>query len=234
MSSYQHFFFDMDKTIAPARSPILPEMFSLLSSLKYEIVIVSGQEVNKILWQSNNLKAYRLGQNGNHAVTPEGEELWNIPLEPHHRDQILDHISEIVELLEHELNHDWDPIEDRGAQITFSPIGNTAPHDLKMAYDPDRAIRNSLLERIPFASEELIVKIGGSTSLDYIHKDRHKGNNVKKFIDLMGWDASTCVYYGDGLYPGGNDEAVIGVIDTVFVEDHLDTYEKLLVELGLK
>ncbi len=214
-------------TIAPSRQPILPEMFELLSNATQDIVIVSGQEVSKIQWQSNNLPAIVLGQNGNHAIDMNGNELWNIPLEPHHRDQILDHISEIVELLDHELNHDWNPIEDRGAQITFSPVGNTAPVEVKKTYDPDRKKRESLLAQIPFASEDLIVKIGGSTSLDYIHKDRHKGTNVQKLIDWMGWNKDECIYYGDGLFPGGNDEAVIGVIDTVLVEDHIDTYNRL-------
>jgi phosphomannomutase len=228
MSQYKHLFFDMDQTLAPARQPILPEMFEYVSSLSQDIIIVSGQEVDKIIWQSNSLPAFRLGQNGNHAVDVDAVELWNVPLEDHHRDQILDHINEIVEILEHELNHDWNPIEDRGAQITFSPIGNTAPHDLKKVYDPDRKKRESLLASIPFASEDLIVKIGGSTSLDYIHKDRHKGANVQKIIDLMKWSNDECVYFGDGLYPGGNDEAVIGVIKTVAVDDHLDCYKKLL------
>lgn len=225
---YKHLFFDMDETIAPSRQPILESMFNLLSNSGKDIVIVSGQDVEKIKWQSNNLKAYVLGQNGNHAISVDGLELWNIPLEPHYRDQILDHISEIMEILDHEVNHDWNPIEDRGAQITFSPIGNTAPVDVKKTYDPDRKKRNHFLATIPFASEDLVVKIGGSTSLDYIHKDRHKGTNVRKLIDLLGWDKDECIYYGDGLYPGGNDEAVIGVIDTVLVENHLDTEHKLI------
>lgn len=227
MKTYRHLFFDMDKTIAPARQPILTEMFEYLTSLPHDLVIVSGQDVEKIKWQSNSLRAFVLGQNGNHAVDLEGREIWYSPLEEHHRTEILDHISEVVEILEHELNHEWTPIEDRGAQITFSPIGNTAPVDIKMAYDPERTKRNSLLAQIPFASKDLIVKIGGSTSLDYIHKDRHKGTNVQKLIDLLGWDKTKCVYFGDGLHPGGNDEAVIGVIDTIPVDDHLDCYQKL-------
>lgn len=223
----KHLFFDLDKTIAPARQPILDDMFNLLASFDADIVIVSGQEVEKIKWQSNGLPAIRLGQNGNHATEADGEELWNIPLEDHHRKEILDHIDQLFAIIDHDINHEWIPVEDRGSQITFSPIGNVAPVEVKMSYDPDREKRNRMLELVPFVSDELIVKIGGSTSLDYIHKDRHKGTNVQKLIDHKGWDKESCVYYGDGLFPGGNDEAVIGVIETVPVRDHLDTYEKL-------
>ncbi|MCB9813905.1 HAD-IIB family hydrolase [Candidatus Nomurabacteria bacterium] len=227
MKSYKHLFFDMDQTVAPARQPILPEMFELLSSLPHTIVIVSGQEVSKIGWQSNDLPAYTLGQNGNHATDINNQELWNLLLEESHRQEILRHIDAIVEILDHDLNHDWKPIEDRGGQITFSPIGNTAPVEFKKSYDPDRTKREEIMRRVPFISDELVVKIGGSTSLDYIHKDRHKGTNVQKLIDLMDWDKDECVYFGDGLYPGGNDEAVIGVIETIPVVNHLDTYRIL-------
>jgi HAD superfamily hydrolase (TIGR01484 family) len=233
MKKYKHLFFDMDQTIAPARQPILPEMFELLDSLSQDIIIVSGQEVSKIMWQSNNLPAFTLGQNGNHATDIENNELWNIPLDESHRAEIMAHIESIINILDHEINHEWNPVEDRGAQITFSPIGNTAPHEHKMIYDPDRKKRELFLEQIPFVSDDLVVKIGGSTSLDYIHKDRHKGANVKRLIDLNGWNKNDCAYFGDGLFPGGNDEAVIGVIETVAVSDHIDTYQKLCNFLGV-
>lgn len=227
LMKYKHLFFDMDQTIAPARQLILPEMQALLSKLDQDIVIVSGQEVDKIRWQSDNLPAYALGQNGNHAVDITNTELWNKKLGQKHKAEILKHIKQLMTLLEHQPNPDWNPIEDRGAQITFSPIGNTAPTEIKQSYDPDAKKRKSLLEQTPFVSEDLVVKIGGSTSLDYIHKDRHKGANVEELIKLLGWEKADCIYYGDGLYPDGNDEAVIGVIDTVPVKNHLDTYQKL-------
>lgn len=228
----KYLFFDMDKTVAPARQPILTEMFDLLSSLSYPIIIVSGQEVSKIGWQSNDLTAIRLGQNGNHAVDVDGTELWNIPLEEHHQNEILKHIETLMSLLPHEVRDDWTPIENRGSQITFSPIGNTAPVDIKNAYDPDRKKRDDLIARAPFVSKELIVKIGGSTSFDYIHKDRHKGTNVAKLITHKGWDKDECIYIGDGLFSGGNDEAVIGIIDTFPVDDHLHTYRVLKEYFG--
>ena len=227
MKHKKHLFFDMDKTIAPPRQPILEEMYNLLNSEKRDITIVSGQEVPKIQWQSNNLVSYTLGQNGNHATDLDDNELWHFPLTELEQAEIMAHIDSLLKLLDEIPNPDYTPIENRGAQITFSPIGNTAPVDLKMVYDPDRKKRDALLEQIPFVSENLVVKIGGSTSLDYIHKDRHKGTNVARLIELKKWNKDDCVYFGDGLYPGGNDEAVIGVIDTVPVDDHLDCYRKL-------
>lgn len=224
---YKHLFFDMDQTIAPARQPILPEMYSLLESLPHDIIVVSGQYVDKCKWQSNDLPAYYLGQNGNQAIDTESIELWYTPLTATEREEILRHIEAVTELLPETPNPDWNPIEDRGGQITFSPIGNTAPLEKKQAYDPNRSKRFQLLEQVPFNSENVVVKIGGSTSFDYIHKDRHKGTNVQKLIDYKGWNKDDCIYFGDGLYPGGNDEAVIGVIETVAVDDHLDTYQKL-------
>ena len=223
----KHLFFDLDKTVAPSRQPILTEMFEHLSSLPHDIVIVSGQEVSKIKWQTNNLPAIRMGQNGNTAIDITGAQLWDVPLSAEHQKEILEHIEKILAIVDHEVNHEWTPIENRGSQITFSPIGNTAPVEIKMVYDPDRKKRDALIEKVPFISDELIVKIGGSTSLDYIHKDRHKGTNVAKLIALKGWNKDDCLYFGDGLFPGGNDEAVIGVIDTVPVTDHNHTYELL-------
>ena len=223
----KHLFLDMDKTIAPSREPILSEMYELLSSLEQDIVIVSGQDNHHIAWQSNNLPAILLGQNGNHAVDLDGTELWNFPLTDEDRGEILAHIHTILSKLDEQPNPDWNPIEDRGAQITFSPIGNTAPVDIKRVFDPDMKKRLALLEQTPFISENLVVKIGGSTSFDYFPKDRNKGTNVKRLIDLKGWNPDECIYYGDGLFPGGNDEAVIGVIDNVPLTDHLDTFQKL-------
>lgn len=230
---YKHLFFDMDQTITPSRSMILPEMRELIESLPHNIIIVSGSTTQQMPNQLGDMSLYRLGQNGNHALTPDLEELWNFQLDERQRSEIMNHISALREMIDHDINEDWVPVEDRGGQITFSPIGNQAPLEHKHTYDPDRKKRFALMEQVPFESEDVIVKIGGSTSLDYMHKDRHKGTNVAKLIDHMGWNKDECLYFGDGLYPGGNDEAVIGVIETVLVDDHHDTYKKLKEILGL-
>ncbi len=230
---YKHLFFDMDKTIAPPRQPILQDMFDFLSSRREDITIVSGQSCEKIKWQSDHLKAYCLGQNGNHALDLDDKELWHTPLTETERSEVLQHIQTLIDDLPEKPNPEYNPIEDRGAQITFSPVGNTAPVELKMVYDPDKKKRFAMLEKFKFESETMMAVIGGSTSLDYIPKERHKGTNVAKFIELMNWNKDDCVYFGDGLFPGGNDEFVIGVIDTVSVDDHEDCLVKLREVVGV-
>jgi HAD superfamily hydrolase (TIGR01484 family) len=228
MKNTKHLFFDMDMTIAPARQPITPEMFELLHSLEQDIVIVSGSMIKNIAWQSKDLPAIYLGNNGNHAIEVDGSLIWQNPdLTDVEQAEIMEYIATITAALPHTPNAEWNPVENRGSQITFSPIGNTAPVDIKMAYDPDRKKREALMEEFPFESETVMLKIGGSTSLDFFSKNGHKGVNVARLIELKGWNKEDCIYYGDGLYPGGNDELVIGVIDTVPVDSDKDTFEKL-------
>lgn len=224
---YQHLFFDLDKTIAPSRQPILPEMFTFLRDIPQDIIVVSGQQCKNIAWQSKQLPAHYLGQNGNHALDEQGAELWHTPLTDSEVAEVEKHIADLRAQLDKQPDERYTPVENRGAQITFSPIGNTAPVEHKRDYDPDAQKRLQLLEQVPFHSETMLAVIGGSTSIDYIPKERHKGTNVRRLIDHHGWNPDECIYFGDGLYLGGNDEFVIGVIETVLVNDHKDCYQKL-------
>ncbi len=44
----------------------------------------------------------------------------------------------------------------------------------------------------------------------------------------MNWEKSECLFFGDALFPEGNDETVIGVIETIQVENPDDCYQKLV------
>ena len=82
-----------------------------------------------------------------------------------------------------------------------------------------------MLEQFPFQSDEFEVRIGGTTCFDYFIKGMHKGSNVKRLADTHGWDIADCMYVGDALFPGGNDEAVIGVCPTRKVSGPDETVE---------
>ena len=85
--------------------------------------------------------------------------------------------------------------------------------------------RMKLLKEIPFDSDTVEVRTGGTTTYDYFGKNKNKGFNITKLLELRGWDKDDCIFFGDKLIPGGNDETVIGVIETVPVDNHRDTFD---------
>lgn len=223
----KHLFFDMDDTVTLSRSLMDDDVHAFFSSLPHDLVIVSGAHVDQIHHQVRGLPLYRLGQNGNQAIDPNGEALWEETLSPYHTERITEHINELTKLCELEIRDPNDLIEHRGAQISYSIIGHHEETHRKKACDPAQEIRRSLLERVPFTCDDLEVKIGGTTCFDYIMKGRNKGFNITRLIEHKGWDKDACLYFGDSLFPGGNDETVIGVIETVQVRDHRHTFDIL-------
>jgi hypothetical protein len=177
--------------------------------------------------QLPQLPIIQLGQNGNHCLHPTEGELWNEPLDEAVKTEILAHAKKIRALITHEVPDEADLIEDRGSQISFSLYGHHADAAIKRTIDPDFSVRRALLEKMPFESAIAEAKIAGSVSIDYLKKGRNKGFNIARLIAQLGWSAQECVYFGDALFPGGNDETVVGVIDTIEVTDPADTLTKL-------
>lgn len=99
-------------------------------------------------------------------------------------------------------------IEDRGAQVTWSALGQEAPVEAKKAWDPDRAKRAplqvALLRRLPVFS----VRVNAGSSIDITREGMTKAYGVKKLSDLLAIQIADMLYVGDALFPGGNDEIV--------------------------
>lgn len=229
-SDKKHLFFDMDDTVTQSRGHIDQDMYDFFSTLPLDIIIVSGAATQQIRTQVGDLSLYRLGQNGNHAIHPSGTVLWEEKLSKDHATVVHAHIQSLQKLYTQEITDIQDLVEERGAQISYSLIGHHEDLEKKKACDPEQTVRKSLLARVPLSHTEIEVKIGGTTCFDYFQKGRNKGYNVRRLIDTQGWNADDCLYFGDALYPGGNDETVVGVIDTVAVRNHRHTFN-LLIEL---
>lgn len=227
LGEYTHFFFDLDETVTPSRSIILPHAKELMSSLPVDIVIISGLAPDVIQKHIDGLRAVVMGQNGNNAYDYEGNRLWNDVLTEVEKNKILSHISKIVTQNDFEWKDESDIIEDRDSQIAYSLIGNHEDVARKKMCDPTLEVRKRALATFPLIDDAIQVSISGSTTLDYLRKGSHKGTNVARLIQHFGWNKDDCVYFGDRLHPGGNDEPVIGVIDTVAVENHEHTYQLL-------
>lgn len=231
---YKHFFFDLDKTLTKSRSPMdaahRPVFRKLCESR--DVAIMSGGSREQIREQTTaefDGMYYALGQSGNHAVGKDGVELWNDILTTSQVDATLT----FIELLEQHFAIDVkdvdDLIENRGAQISYSVIGFHEDTEKKYAFDPDDSRRAAALKQMASAVTVLNdagveVVPAGTTTYNFMALGRHKGFNVRRFIERMQWNAAECIYIGDALFPGGNDSSVIGVIPTHAVETPDDTF----------
>lgn len=115
-------------------------------------------------------------------------------------------------------------IIDRGSMINFAPAGRPrganlsgdarASRDAFVALDGREGYRAKLLAHLKerfreFAALDLVVTLGGQTSFDIVVKGNDKSAAVRKLIEAGKTDI---IYFGDALFDGGNDGAVLDFI----------------------
>lgn len=208
-------FADCDNTICESRQKISPKMKKFLSKFP-NLIVVGGLNRERLEYQLDGLKCTILAQSGND--TP----LWQNKL----------NIKEVAEIKKHIKSYDGLPndsffCENRGNQISYSFKGHNARIELKKKFDPDQKIRKQILKKCPFKSKTLKVTIAGTTCLDYTKKNGTKGKNIARWIKENKLNKKDCVYFGDALFKGGNDESVKGIIKTVSVVNPTDLMLKL-------
>lgn len=237
----------MDGTLTPSRAPMLPEHTELFTRLceSRDVVIVTGQEIEQIqrqvlIPQKGNY--FLLSQQGNYAFHKDGHELWKEMVtkdqEPFVKKVALAMTKDFLDSEGLPMPVETELFENRGSQFASSVLGFHAPNEQKYAIDPDQSKRRALLEK--YATDiEALKEIGieampaGTTTIDFILTGKNKGHNIERLIESESWNKSDCVYIGDALFPGGNDEAVIGVIDTKSVANPHETAEVIKDILGV-
>jgi hypothetical protein len=101
-------------------------------------------------------------------------------------------------------------IENRGAQISFSSLGQQAPIEAKEAWHRDyEPLRKQLQSRIAQLLPNFSVAEGGMTTIDIVHKDITKAYGIHHFAELTHVAIADMLYIGDALEEGGNDSVVI-------------------------
>jgi phosphomannomutase len=101
-------------------------------------------------------------------------------------------------------------IEDRGAQISFSALGQSAPVEektkWKAANDGERKkLYAALVKKLPGLS----IAMGGLTTIDITRHGINKAYGVRQLASLTGISVPEMLYVGDALEEGGNDSVVI-------------------------
>lgn len=238
----KHLFFDLDKTLTASRSPLAPahqELFDRLCDGK-DVVVVSGGSLPQIREQVTprfDGRYFSLAQSGNQAVDKNGNELWNEPLNGSQVAAIDRFIGLLKKYFNIATRDENDIVENRGAQVSYSVIGFHEDIAKKYAFDPDDRKRQAALaahaeELARLREAGVDVTPAGTTVFNFIPLGKHKGFNIKRFIEREGWNKEDCIYVGDALFPGGNDETVIGVIPTQAVTGPDETFEYVAKMLG--
>lgn len=117
--------------------------------------------------------------------------------------------------------------EDRGSQITFSMLGQSAPLEAKRQFDPDGSIRQKIINNMVLW-RDFDVRMGGTTSIDVTRKGINKAYGIEKLKSYLDIKNEDILFIGDALQPGGNDYAVKEMgIDCIEVSSPEETLEKI-------
>ena len=104
-----------------------------------------------------------------------------------------------------------DILEDRGSQITFSALGQSAPLAAKTAWDPTGARKNALRAAVAARIPDLEVRSGGSTSVDITHRGIDKAYGMRQLAEQTGIPLDDMLFIGDRLDADGNDYPVLAM-----------------------
>lgn len=213
--------FDLDGTLAVSKQPITKEMAEALSKLlaHTKVAVISGGNFTQLKTQV----ADQLPETANLYLLPtSGAALYECDSETPkkiYEERISEtdakHIETAIRdgaketgLIDFTQKVYGERIEYRGGQVTLSALGQHAPIDAKLAWDPTHtkreALRASIAKRLP----DFLVAIGGTTSIDITQKGIDKAYGVNQICRRLKVEESDAVYVGDELRKHGNDEAV--------------------------
>lgn len=242
--------FDLDDTLAPSKSPLPPEIADALARLlaRTEVCIISGGQVgqfeSQVLARLGDVPEETLARlhlmptcGTQYLRRVDGE--WALQyaerLAPAERGRAIAALERHARRLGYWESRTWGPIiEDRGSQVTFSGLGQSAPVPAKAAWDPDGAKKTALREAVAVDLPELEVRSGGSTSVDITRRGIDKAYGMRRLEGATGIALDRMVFVGDRLDEDGNDYPVAAMgVRCIPVEgwtDTVDVIEGLLVE----
>ena len=211
--------FDLDGTLARSKKPMHPDMAQALSTLTtlMPVAIISGGAMPLLESQVTDVLTDMADRTHIHLMPTTGTRYlrWSggawVPI--YQRDLATEDRRAAIASLERHARamglweeHTWgDRIEDRGSQITFSALGQQAPVDAKEAWDPTNEKKNRLAQAVQQDVPHLLVRSGGSTSVDVSGRGIDKSYAVRELARILDVPVESMMFVGDRLDPDGND-----------------------------
>lgn len=244
--------FDLDDTLAPSKSPIDPRIGELLVALaeRVQVAVISGGQLAQFKAQLvdrlpagadavlENIHLLPTCGTQYYRINPDGiETVYARSLTEDEKQRALSAVEEEARRLGLWEENTWgDILEDRGSQITFSALGQSAPLEAKTAWDPSGAKKNSLRQAVADRIPDLEVRSGGSTSVDITHRGIDKAYGMRQLAEQTGISLDDMLFVGDRLDEDGNDYPVLAMgVNCHAVEGWEDTavyLEALIPTLG--
>lgn len=233
--------FDLDGTLAVTKSPMSDVMAERMGDLLsiYDVCVISGGKFDQFkvqlidrldVTQHQLSKLHIMPTSGTSYLrydpaSSEWVTQYSENLSAEQRAEIIDVLmTGSKELGYWESDPDGEIIEDRGSQITFSALGQTAPPERKYAWDPDGVKKEAMREYAASRLPDLEVHVGGTTSVDVTAAGIDKSYGMRKLMDALGLELHDILFFGDKLEVGGNDYPVRAMgIDSIAVNNWEET-----------
>jgi phosphomannomutase len=210
--------YDLDGTLAESKASLDAEMAALLHDLLgvIKVAVISGGDWPQFEKQllPNLPHDERLA---NLSILPtcgtkffqysgNWKKLYEEDFTADEKKRILGSLEKALGVAGFKVEKVWgEVIEDRGSQITFSALGQQAPLEEKIKWDPDFTKRKKIKAILDTLIPEFSVRMGGATSIDITKPGIDKAYGIRKLRDLLGISLKEMIYIGDALFVGGND-----------------------------
>ena len=231
--------FDLDDTLAVAKSPISDEMSETLSQILryFDVCVISGgrfeqfklQVIDRLQLDDAQLCRLHLMPTCGTRYYLYKKDNW----EQQYAEDLTDEEKSLafaaLEKAAKELGY-WEAkpagviIEDRESQVTYSALGQKADAEKKYAWDPSGEKKAAMQRRVAELLPNLEVRAGGTTSVDVTRVGIDKAYGMQKLLAETKLKKKDILFFGDKLQDGGNDYPIkmLG-IDCLEVDKWQDT-----------
>jgi len=214
--------FDLDGTLTESKSRLDDEMAVLLEGLldRKKVAVISGgsyrqfekQFIKNIGGKLENLFLFPTCATQFYRFENDSfVKVYEDRLKADDKKRIMESFERVLDEIGYEKPKKTygEVIEDRGTQITFSALGQNAPLEEKVMFDPDNRIREKIRKNLARYLPDFEIKLGGTTSIDITRKGIDKAYGIRKIQEYLGIGKEEILFVGDALYAGGNDHAVL-------------------------
>lgn len=231
---WQVVVFDLDDTLAPSKGALPDAVAAGLRALLEvkQVAVLSGGALPQFEFQLlGNLQPQPVHLPSLHLLPTCGTQYYRpvadgagsagdqeqvrldcvyaLDLEPEQRQEATRRLKQRAQQLGLWEENPWgEIIEDRGAQITFSALGQDAPLEAKRQWDPTGEKKGRLAALVAEDLPDLEVRSGGSTSIDITAKGVDKAFGMRQLEGHTKVGKDHTLFIGDRLDPAGNDYPV--------------------------